>query len=76
MASNIKELLDHYPSPKAAAKAAGTVRTAGYHWFSSPPVIPGDKALIAMAADQNLSEEQTNLILVDAARKRIERRSS
>ena len=73
MASNIKELLDHYPSPRAAAKAAGMVRTAGYHWFSDPPVIPGDRALISMAKHQNLSEEQTNLVLIDAARKRIER---
>ena len=76
MASNIKELLDYYPSPRAAAKAAGMVRTAGYHWFSDPPVIPGDRALMSMAKDQKLSEEQTNSVLVDAARKRFERRCS
>ena len=76
MTRTVEQLLSQYQSPRLASKAAGKVRSAGYHWYGENKVIPSDDALINMAEHQKLPDESIESILLDASRQRLAMRRS
>ena len=76
MITTVEQLLNSYDKPPLASKAAGKVRSAGYHWYGINRVIPSDDALLNMAEHQQLPDESVKSILLDAARRRMAMRRS
>ena len=70
MISTVEQLLNSYDTPPLASRAAGKVRSAGYHWYGDKRVIPSDDALLSMAEHQHLPDEAIESILLDASRQR------
>tara|TARA_R100001163_G_C4858977_1_gene66094 strand:+ start:241 stop:477 length:237 start_codon:yes stop_codon:yes gene_type:complete len=71
MTSTVEQLLSNYDAPPLASRAAGKVRSAGYHWYGDNRVIPSDDALLNMAEHQKLPDEAIESILLDASRRRL-----
>ena len=76
MISTVDQLLANYDTPPLASRAAGKVRSAGYHWYGDKRVIPSDDALLKMAEHQELPDKTVESILLDASRQRLAMRQS